>query len=117
MSDSLTDGRSYRTLNVIDDFNREGLAIENDHSLPSERVVRTLDQVAQERGSPKKRRSDNGPELIASALGQWAQRHGVQQTPIQPGKPTQNAYMALLNNSGVWSASGGIGTKAGSCTR
>jgi len=70
MSDSLTDGRSYRTLNVIDDFNprnREGLAIEVDHSLPGERVVRVLDQVAEERGhprKPRKLRSDNGPELV-----------------------------------------------------
>ncbi|MEO0476891.1 MAG: DDE-type integrase/transposase/recombinase [Planctomycetota bacterium] len=52
MSDSLTDGRWYRTLNVIDDFNREGLAIEVDHSLPSKRVTRVLDQVAEERGYP-----------------------------------------------------------------
>ena len=52
MSDSLTDGRPFRTLHVIDDFNREGLAIEIDHSLPSERVVRVLDQIAQERGYP-----------------------------------------------------------------
>ena len=60
MSDSLTDGRPFRTLHVIDDFNREGLAIEIDHSLPSERVVRVLDQIAQERGYPKELRSDNG---------------------------------------------------------
>jgi putative transposase len=99
MSDSLTDGRPYRTLNVIDDFNREGLAIEIDHSLPSERVVRVLDQIAQERGYPKKLRSDNGPELIAAALERWAARHGVEQTPIQPGKPTQNAYIERFNRT------------------
>ena len=64
MSDSLTDGRSYRTLNVLDDFNREALAIEVDHSLPCERVVRALDQVAEERGYPRKLRSDNGPALV-----------------------------------------------------
>jgi len=52
MGDNLTDGRSYRTLNVIDDFNREALAVEVDLSLPSERVVRVLDQVAEERDSP-----------------------------------------------------------------
>ncbi len=99
MSDSLANGRPYRTLNVIDDFNRESLAIEIDHSLPSERVVRVLDQVAEDRGYPKKLRSDNGPELIAATLERWAARHGVQQTPIQPGKPTQNAYVERFNRT------------------
>ncbi len=42
MHDGLSDGRSYRLLNVIDDFNREGLGMEVDLSLPSERVIRTL---------------------------------------------------------------------------
>jgi len=99
MSDSLTDGRSYRTLNVIDDFNRESLAIEVDHSLPSERVVRVLDRVAEERGYPRKLRSDNGPEFIANALAVWAETHGVELAPIQPGKPTQNAYVERFNRT------------------
>lgn len=99
MSDSLTDGRAYRTLNVIDDFNRESLAVEVDHSLPSERVVRALDQIAEERGYPQKLRSDNGPEFIAQALARWADEHAVELTPIQPGKPTQNAYIERFNRT------------------
>ena len=99
MSDNLTNGRSYRTLNVIDDFNRESLAIEVDHSLPSERVVRVLDQIAEERGHPRKLRSDNGPEFIASALAEWAQDNDVELAPIQPGKPTQNAYIERFNRT------------------
>jgi putative transposase len=99
MSDSLTDGRSYRTLNVIDDFNREGLAVEVDHSLPSARVVRVLDQVAEERGYPKKLRSDNGPEFIAHALAEWAEDHKVELAPIEPGKPTQNGYVERFNRT------------------
>ena len=99
MSDSLTDGRSYRALNVIDDFNREGLAVEVDHSLPSARVVRVLDQVAEERGYPRKLRSDNGPEFIARALEAWAEDHGVELAPIEPGKPTQNAYIERYNRT------------------
>jgi len=99
MSDSLTDGKSYRTLNVIDDFNREALAVEVDHSLPSERVARVLDQVAEERGYPKKLRSDNGPEFIAQALENWANQNDVELTPIQPGKPTQNAYIERFNRT------------------
>lgn len=99
MSDNLTDGRSYRVLNVIDDFNREGLAAEVDHSLPSERVVRVLDQIAEERGYPRKLRSDNGPEFIAQALAKWAEQHGVELVPIEPGKPTQNAYIERYNRT------------------
>lgn len=99
MSDSLTDGRSYRALNVIDDFNREGLAIEVDHSLPSERVVRVLDHVAEERGYPRKLRSDNGPEFIAQTLASWAEAHEVELIPIEPGKPTQNAYVERYNRT------------------
>lgn len=99
MSDSLTDGRWYRTLNVIDDFNREGLAIEVDHSLPSARVTRVLDQVAEERGYPRKLRSDNGPEFVAQAMANWAEDNEVQLIPIQPGKPTQNAYIERYNRT------------------
>lgn len=99
MSDSLTDGRWYRTLNVIDDFNREGLAIEVDHSLPSERVTRVLDQVAEERGYPRKLRSDNGPEFVAQAMANWAEENEVELIPIEPGKPTQNAYIERYNRT------------------
>lgn len=99
MSDSLTDGRSYRTLNVLDDFNREGLAIEVDHSLPSGRVTRVLDQIAQERGYPRKLRSDNGPEFVAQAMAVWAESNEVELAPIQPGKPTQNAYIERFNRT------------------
>lgn len=65
MHDQLDDGRSIRLLNVIDDFNREALAIEVDFSLPSERVIRVLDQVIAWRGKPQVIRSDNGPEYIS----------------------------------------------------
>ena len=99
MSDSLTDGRWYRTLNVIDDFSREGLAIEIDHSLPSERVARVLDQIGEERGFPRKLRSDNGPEFIAKAITTWAEKNEVELAPIQPGKPTQNAYIERFNRT------------------
>ena len=61
MHDQLEDGRSYRLFNVLDDFNREGLAIEVDLSLPAERVVRALNQIIEWRGKPKQIRCDNGP--------------------------------------------------------
>lgn len=66
MHDQLRSGRSFRLLNVIDDFNREGLAIEADFSLPSERVIRTLEQIMEWRGMPEVIRCDNGPEYIST---------------------------------------------------
>ncbi len=45
MSDSLIDGRSLRTFNVLDFYNREGLGIEVDLSLPSTRVIRSLEKI------------------------------------------------------------------------
>lgn len=99
MSDSLTDGRNFRTLNLLEDFNRESLALEVDHSLPSERVVRVLERVAQERGYPKKLRSDNGPEFIAQPLAKWAQKNGVELAFIKPGKPMQNGFIERFNRT------------------
>ena len=90
MSDALACGRKFRTLNVLDDFNRESLAIEVDFSLPAERVIRVLEQVAVLRGYPLFIRVDNGPELISQRLFEWAQEKGVTINHIQPGKPAQN---------------------------
>ena len=74
MHDSLENGRNYRVLNIIDDFNREGLAIEIDFSLPAERVIRTLNQIIEWRGKPSYIRCDNGPEYISKVLMQWAEK-------------------------------------------
>ncbi len=68
MADQLADGRSFRTLNVLDDFNREGLGIEVDFSLPAMRVVRSLNQIIEWRGKPATIRVDNGPEYIGGLL-------------------------------------------------
>ena len=99
MSDSLVDGRRYRLLNVIDDFNRESLAIEVDTSLPSLRVIRVLNRIVLKRGKPKTIRTDNGPEFISHLLQQWCESHGITLQYIQPGKPTQNAYIERKNGS------------------
>jgi putative transposase len=72
MSDSLFCGRRFRTFNVVDDFNREVLAIEVDLSLPSLRVTRVLERIAAWRGYPKKLRMGNGPEFISATLASWA---------------------------------------------
>ena len=72
MTDQLADGRAFRTLNVLDDFNREGLAIEVDFSLPAERVVRALEQIIAWRGKPLAIRVDNGSEFVSET---WISGH------------------------------------------
>ena len=99
MSDSLSDGRLLRTFNVIDDYNREGLSIEVDLSLPSQRVIRALEQIIEWRGRPDAIRLDNGPEYIAQALVDWANDQRITLMYIQPGKPTQNAYIERFNRT------------------
>jgi putative transposase len=99
MNDALFTGRKFRTLNLMDDYNREALAIEVDTSLPAERVIRVLDQVTRWRGFPKRIRVDNGPEFISSALGLWCEEKGIVLQFIQPGKPTQNAFIERFNGS------------------
>jgi putative transposase len=99
MHDQLADGRSFRVFNVLDDFNREGLGIEVDLSLPSGRVIRSLEQIIQWRGKPKVIRCDNGPEYLSGALLTWAEREGSRIEHIQPGKPQQNAYVERYNRT------------------
>jgi putative transposase len=99
MGDSLVSGRRFRTLNIIDDFNRECLAIEIDTSLPSARVIRVLDNLSARRGYPRQLRTDNGPEFLAERIGDWAEQHGVYWDYIEPGKPAQNGYIERFNRT------------------
>ena len=99
MSDALSNGRTFRTLNVIDDFNREALWIEVDTSLPAERVTRVLEQLLSWRGKPTNIRMDNGPELISQRLERWAKEKQIELLHIQPGKPAQNAYIERFNRT------------------
>ncbi len=98
-ADSLGDGRPFRLLNVLDDFNREGLGIEVDFSLPTERVIRNLNRIIEWRGKPDVIRVDNGPEYINGKLMEWAARRGIRIQHIQPGKPHQNAYVERYNRT------------------
>ena len=103
MADSLEDvsgtQRPFRLLNVVDDFNREGLSIEADFSLPAPRVIRSLDRIIAWRGVPPAIRVDNGPEYISEVLRTWAERRGIALLHIQPGKPQQNAYIERYNRT------------------
>jgi putative transposase len=96
---SLAEGRSIRLLNVIDDFNRKSLGIEVDFSLPSERVIRSLDRIIQWRGKPNAIRCDNGPEYSSAVTLAWADRRGIHIDFIQPGQPQQNAYVERYNRT------------------
>jgi putative transposase len=99
MSDQLARGKTFRTFNVLDDYNGEGLGIEVDLSLPAQRVMRALDQIIEWRGKPAALRCDNGPEYISQSLVDWANKKRITLMCIQPGKPTQNAYIERFNRT------------------
>ena len=99
MHDQLSDGRCYRLFNVIDDYRREGLAIDAGFSLPSIRVIRALSQLIEWRGKPTAIRCDNGPEFISHEFTAWAKREGIRIDYIQPGNPQQNAYIERANRT------------------
>jgi putative transposase len=99
MSDSLWDGRKYRLLNIIDDFNREVLAVEVDTSIPASRVIRTLEQISLYRNLPQMIRVDNGPEFISDKFDRWCKLNKIQLVFIQPGKPMQNGFVERFNGN------------------
>lgn len=99
MHDTLENGKSVRSLNIIDDFNREILNITIDTSLPSARVVCELEQLIDWRGKPEKIRVDNGPEFIGEKLKGWCDKNEIALHYIQPGKPTQNSLVERFNRT------------------
>lgn len=95
--DALSTGRRLKILTLVDDFTKESLDLAVAHSICGEHVTQILDAIAQFRGYPVAIRTDQGPEFTSKALDQWAYAHGVQLKLIQPGKPTQNAYIESFN--------------------
>jgi len=93
VADALPDGRKFRSLNLVDDYNRECLAAEVDTSIPGARVVR----LRERRGLPGVLVTDNGPEFAGQALDVWAYEQGVKVHFIEPGKPVQNAFIESFN--------------------
>ncbi len=99
MHDTLYDGRRFRLLHIIDDFNREIVHTEAGSSISGHRVVRVLEELKAQKRIPKQIRVDNGPEFISKVFQRWCQQQGVQILYIQPGCPTQNSYIERLNKS------------------
>jgi putative transposase len=95
--DQLATGQRIRTLSIIDNYTRECLALEVDTSLPSLRVIRVLDQIAERRPLPQVIRTDNGPEFTSRRFLSWSMEKRVRATTIEPGKPVQNAYIESFN--------------------
>ena len=99
MSDALFNSRRFRTLNIIDDYNREAIWIEVGLSIGAKHMTDLLEWIIKERGKPKAIRTDNGPEFTSSAFTYWCHKHRIEIRYIQPGKPVQNAFIERFNRS------------------
>lgn len=99
MSDSLYQGSRFRLFNLIDDYNREAIAIEVDTSLRSVRLVRLFERIRSERSLPDILRTDNGPEFLGEVFTNWCTEHGIFINYIATGKPYQNAFIERFNRS------------------
>lgn len=97
--DALIDGRRIRALTIIDLCTREAPWIEVSTSIPGDRVVRVLDQLAEAHGLPRRLVTDNGPEFLSIALATWAEERGVELDFIEPGKPIQNCFAESFNGT------------------
>ncbi len=105
MHDQLSDGREYRLFNVIDDFRREGLAIDAGFSLPTIRVIRSLNQLIEWRGQPRVIRCDNGPAFISHEFTEWALEKeyalNISSQVTHKRMPISNATTVLLDIAGL----------------
>ena len=99
MSDSLDNGRRIRTLNIIDEFNRQCLSIVVDFSLPARRLTDVLDRIIERQGKTNFIRTDNGPEFTSKWFQLWLQKNKIGWSPIQKGKPQQNAIIERFNRT------------------
>jgi putative transposase len=97
VSDSLANGQKFRAFTLVDQYTRECPAIEVDTSLPSLRVIRVLERLAQERNLPQEITCDNGPEFVSRRRQAWCAQKGVLLRYIAPGKPMQNGHAESFN--------------------
>lgn len=99
MSDSLSNGRKFRTLNIIDQFNRKSLEIAISYSFPARKVIEILQRVIAEHGKPKAIRTANGPEFTSDVFQTWMEDNDIEWVKIQKGKPQQNAIIERFNRT------------------
>lgn len=97
VSDQLSHGRRFRVLNVVDDYSREMIGQLVAHSITGNQVARFLNQLIEQRSKPDQIVCDNGPEFTCKAMFFWQKEAAVRLAFIQPGKPTQNAFVESLN--------------------
>ncbi len=95
--DRTREGRKFRTLNVVDEFSRECLAIRVGRKLGSTEVIDVLTELFITRGTPAYIRSDNGPEFIVTAVKAWITTLGAKPAYIEPGSPWENGYVENFN--------------------
>lgn len=95
--DRTAEGRSIKSLTIVDDATHEAVAIVPERAIGGHQLVRTLERLAMTRGLPKAIRTDNGKEFCSRAMLTWAHARGVQLFLIEPGKPNQNAYIESFN--------------------
>jgi len=99
MTDSLYNGNRFRTLNIIDYYNRELVSIMVNTSIPSYEVIERLKLLFKEKGKPMQIRVDNGPEFVSSTFVNFCNQHKIEIKYIQPGKPMQNGFIERFNRS------------------
>ena len=99
LSDTFGASRRFRVLAINDDCYRESLGLIADTSISGARVARELDALVRLYGKPKSIVSDNGTEFTSRAILRWADQNGVAWHYIDPGKPTQNAFIESFNGS------------------
>jgi len=97
VSDALADGKRIKILTIVDDFTKESVDLVADFGISGVYVSKVLERAAQFRGLPSAIRTDQGPEFTGKALDQWANAKGVALKLIEPGKPTQNAFIESFN--------------------
>ncbi len=97
VTDTLSTGPRFRCLTIIDEWNRESLAIHPARSIPALGVIAVLERLRITRGLPPVLVTDNGPEFTSRAFDAWAYSRDVQLAFIQPGKPIQNCFIESFN--------------------
>jgi len=99
MQDSLVSGRSIRSLNIIDPYNRFCKGMYISHSIPARRLIEMLEAAIEKHGKPKSIRTDNGPEFISKKFRLWLYNYGIEWKPIPKGKPQENCFIERFNRT------------------